>query len=77
MKNFSVPSTLIILATALAMGMSAPSGLQVSEVLGAFKEKGLLAVAFGATKIRCVTHLDVNREDCTDAIKILHEVFES
>jgi threonine aldolase len=54
----------------------AESGRQVSEVLGAFKEKGLLAVQFGATKIRCVTHLDVTREDCIDAIKIFHEVFE-
>jgi threonine aldolase len=55
----------------------AESGRQVNEVVSSFKEKGVLTVAFGATKIRCVTHLDVDREDINDAIKIFHEVFES
>lgn len=55
----------------------AQSGRQVGEVLGSFRERGLQAVAFGATKIRCVTHLDVTRDDCEDAIKIFHQVFES
>lgn len=55
----------------------AQSGQQVSEVLGAFRQKGLLAVAFGPTKIRCVTHLDVTHDDCVDTIKIFKEVFES
>lgn len=55
----------------------AQSGHQVSEVLGAFREKGLLAVQFGATQIRCVTHLDITREDCIDAIKIFQEVFQN
>jgi threonine aldolase len=55
----------------------AQSGQQVSAIVGALKEKGLLVVPFGATKIRCCTHLDATREDCTDAIKIFHEVFEN
>jgi threonine aldolase len=55
----------------------AGAGREVVDVIYALKEKGVLAVQFGRTKIRCVTHLDVNREDVRDAIKIFREVFES
>lgn len=53
------------------------SGREVDDVIAACREKGLLAVPFGAGKIRCVTHLDVSREDIRDAIQIFHEVFET
>ncbi len=52
------------------------SGRPVADVVAALKEKGLLVVAFGHGRIRCVTHLDVNREDIEDAIRIFGEVFE-
>ncbi len=55
----------------------AGAGREVPDVIYALREKGVLAVAFGRNKIRCVTHLDVNREEVRDAIKIFKEVFDS
>lgn len=55
----------------------AGAGRDVPDVIYALKEKGVLAVWFGGTRIRCVTHLDVNREEIRDAIKAFKEVFES
>ncbi len=55
----------------------AGSGRGVDDIVASCREKGLLVVAFGATKIRAVTHLDVDRDDVRDAIQIMREVFES
>ncbi len=55
----------------------AGAGREVPDVIYSLKEKGVLAVQFGRTKIRCVTHFDVNRDDIRDAIKIFKEVFDS
>lgn len=52
------------------------SGRPVSDIVAALKEKGVLAIPFGRSKIRCVTHLDVNRGDITETIKIFREVFD-
>ncbi len=52
------------------------SGRPVSDIVAALKEKGVLAIPFGRSKIRCVTHLDVNRDDITETIKIFREVFD-
>ncbi len=52
------------------------SGRPVSDIVAALKEKGVLAIPFGRSKIRCVTHLDVNRDDLAEAIKIFREVFD-
>lgn len=53
----------------------AKSGRTVPDVLAALKEKGVLAVQFGATTIRCVTHLDVSGNDITRAFKVFQKVF--
>ncbi len=53
------------------------SGMEVGEVLEKLKEKGVLAVPFGKSKIRCVTHLDVNRDDIYQALEVFRQVFES
>jgi len=53
------------------------SGIQVGEALDKLKEKGVLAVPFGRTQIRCVTHLDVNRDDIDQALNAFKQVFES
>jgi threonine aldolase len=53
------------------------SGMEVGEVLGKLKEKGVLAVPFGKTKIRCVTHLDVNQDDIYQALEVFKQVFEN
>ncbi len=52
------------------------SGRPVSDIVAALKEKGVLAIPFGRSKIRCVTHLDVTRDDITEAIKVFREVFD-
>jgi len=51
------------------------SGRQVPEVLERLKKSGVLAVQFGPTRIRCVAHLDVNREDMNRAISVFQSVF--
>ena len=53
------------------------SGLEVGEALEKLKEKNVLAVPFGKTQIRCVTHLDVNRDDIYKALEVFKQVFES
>jgi threonine aldolase len=52
-------------------------GMEVGEVLGKLKKRGVLAVPFGKNKIRCVTHLDVNRDDIYRALEVFKEVFEN
>lgn len=49
----------------------------VTDIVYSLKEKGVLVVPFGRNKIRCVTHLDVNRSEISDAIRIFKEVFEN
>jgi len=51
------------------------SGMGVAETLEKLREKGVLAVPFGKTKIRCVTHLDVNRDDIYMALEVFQQVF--
>ena len=51
------------------------SGMGVTETLEKLREKGVLAVPFGKTKIRCVTHLDVNRDDIYRALEVFKQVF--
>jgi threonine aldolase len=55
----------------------AGSTRSIEDVVASCREKGLLIVPFGATYIRAVTHLDVDRDDVRDAIQIMREVFES
>lgn len=52
------------------------SGREVSDVVAALKEKGVLVVPFGRNRIRCVTHLDVTRDDIAEAIRVFREVFD-
>ena len=40
----------------------------LSQWLSAFEEQGVLAVAFGAARMRLVTHLNITREDVNDAL---------
>ncbi|MBD3219070.1 MAG: low-specificity L-threonine aldolase [candidate division Zixibacteria bacterium] len=53
------------------------SGKAVPDVLSELKDMGMLAVQFGATKIRCVTHLDLDRADIETAIEKFKAVFSS
>jgi threonine aldolase len=53
------------------------SGMDITDLLEKLKEKSVLAVPFGKNKIRCVTHLDVNRDDIYTAMEAFKQVFEN
>jgi threonine aldolase len=42
------------------------------RVLMSLEEEGVLAVEFGAARIRLVTHLDLSMEDCQSAVAVLN-----
>jgi threonine aldolase len=46
------------------------------EVRGRLRERGVLVSGFGGRTLRCVTHLDVSREDIEAAIPVLRSVLE-
>jgi len=52
----------------------AGTGRIPEDVVAQLKARDLLAVVFGPTRIRCVTHLDVSREDCEAAVAAFREV---
>ncbi len=45
----------------------AGTGLSAKQFVGSLRESGVLALALGPTRIRMVTHQDVNRADCEKA----------
>jgi len=47
------------------------TGYDSVEALKILKENGILAVTFGPTRLRFVTHLDVNRKQCQKAVEII------
>jgi len=47
------------------------SGKNSAEIAAIMQPAGVLAVPFGPTRIRFVTHLDVNREECLKAVEIV------
>jgi len=48
-------------------------GVNASELVARMKARGVLISTVGPTAIRMVTHHDVNRADCVDAIEVLTE----
>jgi len=50
------------------------TGLGSADVVGKFAEKGVLCVPFGRTRVRFVTHLDVNEDDCLKAVELVSQV---
>jgi threonine aldolase len=53
----------------------ARSGFSVQECLILLEKKGVLVVPFGRTKIRAVTHLDINDGDVDRAVATFEKVF--
>jgi threonine aldolase len=51
------------------------SGLTAEQALVRMKSVGVLAVQFGPKTLRLVTHLDVSRADCEEAVGRLTELF--
>lgn len=52
------------------------SGKSVEQVILELEQKGVRVVAFGKTRIRAVTHLDVDDDDILRAIEAFEKVFE-
>jgi threonine aldolase len=50
-------------------------GLDAPAAVARLKDRGLLVVIFGATRIRAVTHLDVTTEEVLQAAGIIEETF--
>ncbi len=44
---------------------------QVTSFLARLRERGLLAVAFGPGMVRMVTHLDINPDAATEAVRVI------
>jgi threonine aldolase len=49
-------------------------GKSPDEITDIIKEYGVLAVSFGRTRIRFVTHLDVSKDDCHRALEIISQI---
>ncbi len=49
-------------------------GVTTAEFGNRLKEKGVLANGISATHMRMVTHLDVTREDCERAVRVICEL---
>lgn len=50
------------------------SGMEAFELSHRLREKGVLANAVSATRMRLVTHHDVSYEDCSVAVNVMREV---
>jgi threonine aldolase len=59
----------------IVFGLS-PDAPDAATVVARARERGVLVFAFSVRTIRAVTHLDVTREQCEAAARILVEVIE-
>ena len=50
------------------------TGMTSSDLSRKLRERNVLANGVGAKLLRFVTHLDVNREQCAEALKVMKEV---
>jgi threonine aldolase len=50
------------------------SNMSALELTRRLREEGVLALAIGETKVRMVTHLDVNRADIERTIDVIGEI---
>ena len=73
LNGFTVDLSRVV--TNIVIADVAGSGHSPAEILDQMKTVGVLAVPFGRTRIRMVTHLDVNRDDCQDALERLNKIF--
>jgi threonine aldolase len=54
-----------------------PSMPEAAAMVARFRERGVLASAFGPRRIRLVTHLDVGRDDCRRALALIQAALTS
>ena len=53
------------------------TGMAAADLSAAMRERGVLANGLGQTRMRLVTHHDVTRQECEQAIGVLHEIVTS
>ncbi|MEP0829178.1 MAG: aminotransferase class I/II-fold pyridoxal phosphate-dependent enzyme [bacterium] len=73
LKGFTVDLSRVV--TNIVIADVAGSGIPPAAILDKMKTVGVLAVPFGRTRIRMVTHLDVSRDDCLETLERLKETF--
>lgn len=73
LKGFNVDLSRVV--TNIVIADIAGSGLPPAAILDKMKTVGVLAVPFGRTRIRMVTHLDVSRDDCLETLERLKKTF--
>ncbi len=52
-------------------------GIDAFQAVARLRDRGLLVVIFGPTRIRAVTHLDVSSEEVLQAARIIEETFSA
>jgi threonine aldolase len=52
----------------------APGAPDAPTLVARARERGVLINAFGSRRVRAVTHLDVSRQDCERAARVLAEL---
>ena len=62
-------------ATNIVILDTSPGGLGGPEVVARLRENNVLGTSFGGTKVRLVTHLDVDDSDIDSAIDIIRNCF--
>ena len=55
----------------------AQSGMEAFELSRRLREKGVLANAVSATRMRLVTHRDVSHEDCAVAVNFMRDILNA
>ncbi len=73
LKGFTIDLSRVV--TNIVIADTAGSGLPPAAILDKMKTVGVLAVPFGRTRIRMVTHLDVSRDDCLETLERLKKTF--
>lgn len=73
LKGFTIDLSRVV--TNIVIADIAGSGLTPAAILDKMKTVGVLAVPFGRTRIRMVTHLDVSHDDCLETLERLRNTF--
>jgi len=71
-KGFEIDLTRV--QTNIIIADISRTGKSPDELAKMLADNGILTVPFGPTKIRFVTHLNVSREECEDAVRIISDL---
>jgi threonine aldolase len=73
LKGFNVDMNSV--QTNIVLTDVASSGKTAHEILAMLQREGVLALPFGMYKIRFVTHLNINRDDIENSLRIINKLF--